>query len=100
MDIILIGSGNAATVLGRKSKAAGHRIVQVYSRNGSHANQLASRLGAVSTSYISTIERNADLMIIAIRDEALVPFVRDLGHVNSGSPYRGCTFDKRASGHE
>jgi len=83
MDIILIGSGNTATVLGRKSKTAGHRIVQVYSRNGSHANQLASRLGAVSTSYISTIERNADLMIIAIRDETLVPFVRDLGHMNS-----------------
>ncbi len=83
MDIILVGSGNTATVLGRKSKAAGHRIVQVYSRNGAHANLLASRLGATSTSYISTIERNADLMIIALRDEALSPFVKDLVHTNS-----------------
>jgi len=83
MDIVLIGSGNAATILGRKSRAAGHRIVQVYSRNGNHANQLANQLGAVSTSYISTIERNTDLMIIALRDEALVPFVKDLNHANS-----------------
>jgi predicted short-subunit dehydrogenase-like oxidoreductase (DUF2520 family) len=83
MDIVLIGSGNAATILGRKSRAAGHRIVQVYSRNGNHANQLANRLGAISTSYISTIERNTDLMIIALKDEALVPFLKDLNHTNS-----------------
>jgi predicted short-subunit dehydrogenase-like oxidoreductase (DUF2520 family) len=70
-------------MLARKSRAAGHRIVQVYSRNGNHANQLANRLGAISTSYISTIERNTDLMIIALRDEALVPFVKDLNHANS-----------------
>ena len=83
MDIVLVGSGNAATVLGRKSKAAGHRIVQVYSRNGNHANLLANRLGATSTTYISTIERNADLMIIAIRDEALSAFAKDLVQVRS-----------------
>jgi predicted short-subunit dehydrogenase-like oxidoreductase (DUF2520 family) len=83
MDIVLIGSGNVATILGRKSRAAGHRIVQVFSRNGNHANQLASRLGAISTSYISTIERNTDLMIVALRDEALAPFVKDLNHTNS-----------------
>jgi predicted short-subunit dehydrogenase-like oxidoreductase (DUF2520 family) len=83
MDIVLIGSGNAATVLGRKSRAAGHRIVQVYSRNGNHANQLANRLGAVSTSYVSTIERNTDLTIIALRDEALTLFIKDLNNTNS-----------------
>jgi predicted short-subunit dehydrogenase-like oxidoreductase (DUF2520 family) len=82
MDIILIGSGNTATVIGRKSLVAGHRIVQVYSRNGSHANRLASRLGATSTSYISTIEKRADLMIIALQDEALRGFAEALGAVH------------------
>src|SRR4030095_14050724 len=72
-----------AARLGRKCGVAGHRIVQVYSRNGNHANLLASRLGATSTSYISTIERNADLMIIALRDEGLAPFVKNLGKTNS-----------------
>jgi predicted short-subunit dehydrogenase-like oxidoreductase (DUF2520 family) len=83
MDITLIGSGNTATILGRKSLAAGHRIVQVYSRDGSQANQLANRLGAGSTSYISTIERKADLMIVALRDEAIAPFAKALGQTHS-----------------
>ena len=83
MNIVLIGSGNVATVIGRKSLAAGHRIVQVYSRNADHANVLAIRLGTTSTSYISSIERKADLMIIALRDDAVDYLVRELGEVRS-----------------
>jgi len=83
MDIVIIGSGNTATVLGRKSLAAGHRIIQVYSRNSNHANTLATRLGTSSTSYISSIEKKADLMIIALRDDAVGSFVKDLGKVNA-----------------
>ena len=41
MDIVILGSGNVAAVLGRKFKAAGHRILQVISRNASAASQLA-----------------------------------------------------------
>jgi predicted short-subunit dehydrogenase-like oxidoreductase (DUF2520 family) len=83
MDIVIIGSGNTATVLGRKTLAAGHRIVQVYSRNSSHANTLATRLGTSSTSYISSIEKKADLMIIALRDDAVGSFVKNLGKVKA-----------------
>jgi predicted short-subunit dehydrogenase-like oxidoreductase (DUF2520 family) len=83
MDIVLIGSGNVATVLGRKSLAAGHRIVQVYSRHSGHANELAVRLGTNSTSYISSIEKKADLTIIALRDEAVSSFVQQAGKMNS-----------------
>ncbi len=83
MNIVLIGSGNVATVLGRKSLAAGHRIVQVYNRNADHANVLATRLGTTSTSYISSIERKADLMIIALRDDAVGYLVREIGEVRS-----------------
>jgi predicted short-subunit dehydrogenase-like oxidoreductase (DUF2520 family) len=81
MDIVLIGSGNTATVFGRKSLAAGHRIVQVYSRNANHANKLSIRLGTSSTSYISSINKRTDLIIIAINDEAVHPFIKDLGEV-------------------
>ena len=83
MDIVLIGSGNVATVLGRKSLAAGHRIVQVYNRNADHANVLATRLGTTSTSYISSIERKADLMIVALRDDAVANFVKEIGELRS-----------------
>ena len=83
MDIVLIGSGNVATVFGRKSLAAGHRIIQVYNRNADHANMLATKLGTTSTSYISSIERKADLMIIALRDEAVSNFVQEIGEIKS-----------------
>jgi predicted short-subunit dehydrogenase-like oxidoreductase (DUF2520 family) len=83
MNIVLIGSGNVATVLGRKSLAAGHRIVQVYNHNADHANLLAIRLGTTSTSYISSIERKADLMIVALRDEAVPNLVKEIGEVRS-----------------
>ena len=83
MDIVIIGSGNVATVIGRKSQAAGHRIIQVYSPNGAHANTLASRLGTNSTAYISTVEKTADLMIIALRDEAIAAFIKNLGMTKS-----------------
>jgi predicted short-subunit dehydrogenase-like oxidoreductase (DUF2520 family) len=83
MNIVLIGSGNVATVLGRKSLAAGHRIIQVYNRNADHANLLATRLGTNSTSYISSIVKKADLMIIALRDEAVEYLVKEIGEVSS-----------------
>jgi predicted short-subunit dehydrogenase-like oxidoreductase (DUF2520 family) len=81
MDIVLIGSGNTATVLGCTSISSGHKIVQVYSRNPEHANKLATRLQTSSTSYISSIEKRADLMIVAIKDEAISAFAKDLGEV-------------------
>jgi len=83
MDIVLIGSGNVATVLGRKSLAAGHRILQVYSRHEDHANHLANRLGARVASSVSAVDKNADLMIIALRDEVLAPFAQALGETKS-----------------
>jgi predicted short-subunit dehydrogenase-like oxidoreductase (DUF2520 family) len=79
MDIVLIGSGNTATVLGRKAQASGHRIVQVFSRNEEHANQLAVRLSASSTSSINSIEKSADLLIVALKDDVIKSFIREIG---------------------
>ena len=82
MDIILIGSGNTATVLGRKSLAAGHRIIQVYSRQEEHAARLAHLLNSAATSSITAIETKADLMIIALADDAIESFVRATGPIH------------------
>jgi predicted short-subunit dehydrogenase-like oxidoreductase (DUF2520 family) len=82
MDIILIGSGNTATVLGRKSLAAGHRIVQVYSRNEEDAGKLAGLLNASGISSISHIEKKADLMIVALADSAVKLFMGEAGQIN------------------
>jgi Domain of unknown function (DUF2520)/NADP oxidoreductase coenzyme F420-dependent len=82
MDIILIGSGNTATILGRKSLAAGHRIVQVYSRQEEHAGRLAKPLNSRYTSSVTAIEKKADLMIVALSDDAILPFIRAAGEIN------------------
>ena len=74
----MIGSGNTAAVLGCKFKAAGHNIVQVYSRNASTASQLAYEWDTESTNYLSLINRNADVYIIAVSDQAIATLAAEL----------------------
>ena len=78
MEIVIIGSGNAAAVLGRKFKAAGHNILQVVSRNASAASELAYEWDTVSTNYQSPISKEADVYLIAITDGAIDAVVEDL----------------------
>jgi len=78
MDIVIIGSGNVAAVLGRKFKAAGHRILQVYSRNASAASQLAYEWDTESTNYKSLVNTNGDVYIIAVSDDAITAVISGL----------------------
>ena len=78
MDIVLIGTGNTATVLGRKLKLAGHTIVQVFGRNSSEASQLAYELDTESTNYWNVVNRQADLYILAVSDIAIEEVFREL----------------------
>lgn len=72
MRIVIIGSGNVATVLGEKIFIADHEIVQVYSRNKSHAEKLAKQTGAKAISQASELDLNADIYIIAVSDKAIL----------------------------
>src|SRR5687768_10396158 len=78
MDIVIIGSGNVAAVLGRKFKNAGHQIVQVVSRNASAASALAYEWDTESTNYRSLVNKNADIYIIAVSDDAIEEVAADL----------------------
>lgn len=78
MDIVIIGSGNAAAVLGRKFKAAGHNILQIYSRNAAAASELAYEWDTESTNYKSLINKNADVYLIAVNDDAIDDVTDDL----------------------
>ena len=71
MNIVIIGTGNAATVLGRKFKKAGHRIIQVFGRDASEASKLAYEFGTESTNYWSVIRKDADFYLIAVSDDAI-----------------------------
>ena len=62
----MIGSGNVAGVLGRKFTAAGHKIIQVVSRNAAAASELAYEWDTESANYMSLINKQADIYLIAV----------------------------------
>ena len=78
MNITLLGSGNVATHLGLALKAAGHDIIQVWSRSEVNAVALAEKLGAQPISAISALNRSAELYLIAVKDDAIAELVSAL----------------------
>ncbi len=71
MKIVIIGSGNVATVLGRLCKQNGHSILQIMSRNIENAKLLADELGCSYTNYDGITNTDADIYIVAISDGVL-----------------------------
>ncbi len=78
MRITLIGSGNVATHLGAAFKNAGHRIVQVYSRNEQNAALLAYHTGAEAISDLNNINPETDIFIISVSDDAIAGMAEQL----------------------
>ncbi|SKB88914.1 Rossmann-like and DUF2520 domain-containing protein [Daejeonella lutea] len=78
MNIVLLGSGNVATHLGRAFKMAGQTIDQVWSRDLEHAKQLADTLASQAIFDIDDINRSADLYIIAVKDSAITELAKSL----------------------
>lgn len=78
MNIIIIGTGNTATVLGRKLKLAGHSIKQVFGRDSKAASELAYELDTESTNYWNIVSRDADMYIIAVADIAIEEILKEL----------------------
>lgn len=70
MDIVIIGSGNMAAVMGRKALDAGHGILQVAGRNGLEVAALAKMLKAPAAD-LNHIDMQAMLYILCISDKAL-----------------------------
>jgi predicted short-subunit dehydrogenase-like oxidoreductase (DUF2520 family) len=76
MKVTIIGSGNVATVLGRKITDAGHQVHQVFSPNHQHARELADLLRSEPISDWKSIDANADIYIVAIGD----PYLLQIGN--------------------
>ena len=78
MNIVLLGSGNIATHLGRAFKMAGQTISQVWSRDIANATALADTLAAEAIENMFDLDRTADLFIIAVNDAAIRQVALDL----------------------
>lgn len=71
MYITIIGSGNVATHVAAAFKNAGHKIIQVYSRNYQNAALLAYHVGAEAIDNIEKIDPAANIFVIAVKDDAI-----------------------------
>jgi predicted short-subunit dehydrogenase-like oxidoreductase (DUF2520 family) len=71
MRIVIIGSGNVATVIGRLISRSNHQVVQVVSRTIAHAKALAEELNCPYSTSDDTLDTSADIYIVAVSDGAL-----------------------------
>jgi len=78
MKISIIGSGNVATHLAKAFYGVGCQILQVWSREYDHAEELANQVFAEPIDKISLLYPVADVYIIAVADDALFDLALDL----------------------
>lgn len=78
MKIVLIGAGNLATHLGKALHAAGHDMVQVFSRTMQSAETLASLLNAEPLTDMAQVRDDADVYIFSVKDSALEQLISRL----------------------
>ena len=78
MKIVLIGAGNLPTHLGKALHAAGHDMVQVFSRTMQSAETLASLLDAEPLTDMAQVRDDADVYIFSVKDSALEQLISQL----------------------
>lgn len=71
MKVVIIGTGNVATVLGKKILTGGHEIIQVVGRNVEDAHKLGSILKCAVVYNIRYINTYGDIYIVAVSDSAI-----------------------------
>ncbi|MBS1606714.1 MAG: DUF2520 domain-containing protein [Bacteroidetes bacterium] len=75
MKVVIIGSGNVATVMGSRIAGAGHRILQVVARREEPAARLAAEWNCAYTTQWANVDMSADIYIVSVSDRGL----EDLG---------------------
>ncbi|MBX2931261.1 MAG: DUF2520 domain-containing protein [Chitinophagaceae bacterium] len=84
MKVVIIGSGNVATILALKLQSKGYNIIQVYSQELAHAKILANKLHTNATNDVKEIVANADLYLLAVADKA-VPILAEQLLINANA---------------
>ncbi len=71
MQVVIIGSGNTATIVSQLLQANGFYISQVISRNIKHAEILANALNCSASDFSSPMDETADVYLIAVSDKVI-----------------------------
>lgn len=78
MQVVMIGTGNVATVLAKRLFAKGYLIKEVFGKTHSNALVLAEQVQATAIQHIHELSSSADIYIIAVADKAIEPIVAEL----------------------
>lgn len=84
LKIVIIGSGNVATHLAKALYASHNTILQVYSPTQANAEALACAINSKAICSLEEIHPEADLYLIAVKDEAISLIVEALPKKLSG----------------
>lgn len=75
-NIVLIGAGNVAYSLGRAFKHSDNRLIKLIARTEEKAERLAFELGCPYSTDFNSIPDHADIVIIAVSDDAIAAVAR------------------------
>jgi len=78
MQVVIIGTGNVASVFARLIAAKGHTIAEVYGRNIMAAEAIAATVKARAVADLSGLTQNADIYIITVADKAVAEIAAQL----------------------
>lgn len=78
MQIVMIGTGNVASVIAKALLAAGHRVLQVAGRNKTALQLLCDPLDIPYTTEWANIDKTAQVYIIAVADQAVASVAAEL----------------------
>lgn len=87
LKIVLLGAGNLATNLGLALNKAGFSVVQVYSRTLESAEKLAACLNTAATNDLKSLYAEADVYLLALKDDALAEVIPQICRLNSQAVY-------------
>lgn len=78
MKVVIVGSGNVATHLALAFLAGGFEVSKIWSNNYSNALNLATKVNAKAIENLTEVDDDADLLVIAIKDDAIAEAVLKL----------------------
>ncbi|MGY4384572.1 putative short-subunit dehydrogenase-like oxidoreductase (DUF2520 family) [Pedobacter sp. UYP24] len=81
MKIVFIGSGNVATQMANAFHSHGEHVFEIWSPNIENSSQLANSVEGEAVSSIKALDQNADLYIIAVKDDAINDVANAIGGV-------------------
>lgn len=80
MKVVIVGSGNVATHLALAFLDADIEVSQVWSNNYGNALNLATKVSAQAIESLNEVDNDADLLVIAIKDDAIAETLARLVH--------------------